>query len=110
MNKGDWLSERILFGLLVIAGYLGIVIGTMVIPLLAPKASLPAVQASMGNAKDALLVIGPLLGVIVNAIWKSDKTDKQTADTVNTLASAVSTAMTLPAPDPSRPQPRPAGA
>lgn len=37
-------------------------------------------------ARDALLVVGPLLGVIVNAIWKTDKVDKQTAQTAAVLA------------------------
>ncbi len=86
MNKIEWLSERMVFGLLIIVGYFAIVGGTMFIP-----------AASQANAKDALLVIGPLLGTIVSAIWKTDKADKQNAETVNTLASAVVTAQALPA-------------
>lgn len=77
MNGKDWLSERILFGLLIIIGYLGIT-GLAVFLATTPEAR--------QTAKDALLVLGPLLGVIVQAIWRTDKTDKQTADTAAVLA------------------------
>ncbi len=78
----DWLSERVLFGLLIIAGYFAVVAGTMFIP-----------AANSGNAKDALLVIGPLLGVIVNSIWKADKADKDNAASLATLSGAVAAAL-----------------
>lgn len=104
MTKESWLSERVVFGLLIIWGYFLVVVATMILPVVVSADKLPGVQAAMGNAKDALLVIGPLLGVIVNAIWKADKVDKQNADTVSTLASAVNTAMAMPAPDAPVPQ------
>lgn len=82
MSKEGWWSERILFGLLIIVGYLGIVVGTMFIK---PEQS--------SNAKDALLVIGPLLGVIVNSIWKTDRADKQNAQAMATLATVAAAAV-----------------
>lgn len=97
MKSGsDWLSERMIFGLLLIVGYFGVVILTIEAPLTAKPANLPSVQAAMGNAKDALLVLGPLLGVIVTSIWKTDKTDKANADTMTHLAAAASTALAAP--------------
>lgn len=77
MSLKDWLSERILFGFLVIAGYFVISALAVVLPL-SPEAR--------QSAKDALLVVGPLLGVIVQAIWRTDKADKQAADTAAVLA------------------------
>lgn len=97
----DWLSERILFGLLIIAGYFSIT---------ALAVFLPIPPEARQTAKDALLVVGPLLGVIVNAIWRTDKVDKQAADTAAVLAAkapdlsqpgAVQVIAPTPAPDPS---------
>lgn len=97
MSNDGWWSERIVFGLLIILGYLGIVIMTMFVK---PENS--------GNAKDALLVIGPLLGVIVNSIWKADKADKQNAAAMATLATVAAAA--VPVVDPPTPAPAPAAA
>lgn len=82
------LTERTLFGLIIIVGFFAIGILGIVLPL--------AEQARQ-TAKDVLLVVGPLLGTIVTAIWKSDKTDTKNAETVSQLASAVNTAMAMPA-------------
>lgn len=97
MNKLDWVSERMVFGILIISGYFGIVVLTMIIPLVVPLSLAPTATAAMANAKDSLLVVGPLLGVIVQAIWKADKTDKANAEAVAGLTQAVNTAMAMPA-------------
>lgn len=76
MKPRDWLSERMVFGLLLIGGFFA----TGIIAVVAP------VSSDKQLAKDMLLVVGPLLGVIVNAIWKVDKVDKQVADTAALLA------------------------
>lgn len=77
MTKHDWLSERIVFGGLIIFGFFSLGLIATVAPL--------TIEARQ-TAKDVLLVVGPLLGVIVNAIWKSDRTEKATAEAVATLA------------------------
>lgn len=95
LNEG-WWSERILFGLLIIVGYFLLVALTFVVPiwvaavLPADKLAvvMPAVRDGISLAKDSLLVIGPLLGVIVNSIWKADKADKANAQALATLATA----------------------
>ncbi len=105
-NLKDWVSERILFGLLIIVGYFSIVAITFMAPLLAafliPVSQLPAVEnavsAAVQNAKDALLVIGPLLGMIVQAIWKTDKADKQNAESLGTLATAAAATLSASPP------------
>lgn len=93
MKGMDWLSERVLFGLAIIFGFFSLAVYAIHIVVANPKTDL---QEALKLAEDALLVVGPLLGVIVNAIWKSDRADKQNAETVSTLATAVQTAMTLP--------------
>lgn len=105
MNTEGWWSERILFGLLLIGGYFLVVALCFVVPvwvamaLPADKLALvmPAVLAGVQYAKDSLLVIGPLLGVIVNSIWKADKADKANAQAMATLATAAAAAAPAPA-------------
>lgn len=105
MKGADWLSERILFGGLLIIGYFVLVALALCAPVIAavvvPAGEAPiveqAISAGAATVKDALLVIGPLLGMIVQAIWKTDRADKQTAETVDKLAAAVNTAMSMPA-------------
>lgn len=89
--KNDWPSERILFGLLIIFGFF--LMGALVVVM-------PLTADARQSGKDVLLVVGPLLGVIVNAIWKQDKTEKQAADSIATLSSAVTKAMDMPAAGP----------
>lgn len=88
----SWWSERILFGLLLITGYIGLTALGEFIPGLSDK------QLQFG--RDGLLVLGPIVGIIAQAIWKTDKADKQNAETVGNLATAVNTAMALPPADP----------
>jgi hypothetical protein len=94
MDKHAWLSERMVFGLAIFCGYFSLA----TIAVLAPIN--PDARQS---AKDALLVVGPLLGVIVQAIWKTDKVDRVTADAVAVLAAKApdqSNAATVVAPAP----------
>jgi hypothetical protein len=78
MKPADLISERILFGVLFILGYF--FVGGVGAILL--RDSPPALQLT----RDVLLTIGPLLGVIVNAIWKNDRVDKLNAATAAKLA------------------------
>lgn len=74
----DLLSERMIFGVIILFGFYTLAFVAVVTTGLAPEAR--------QMARDALLVVGPLLGVIVNAIWKTDKTDRQAATTAAVLA------------------------
>lgn len=80
MKIGDWMSERILFGSLIILGYLIVCIVGSVAPLN---------TAGESVVHDAMLGLGPIVGLIAAAIWKSDKTDKQNAQTAATIATVV---------------------
>lgn len=87
MKPADWVSERILFGLLIIGGYFGTgIIGALLIPQYVPA---NYIAQALAITHDAQTVVGPLMGVIVQAIWKTDKVDKINAATAATLASKV---------------------
>jgi hypothetical protein len=101
----DWLSERVLFGLLIIGGFLAVAIMGMVMKL-DPTAS--ADQLTFG--KEALDVFGPIAGMIAAAIWKTDRTDKQNAQTLSNLTTAVNTALASTPPGAASPPPAPAPA
>lgn len=103
----DFWSERMLFGLLIILGYLLLLILSMVFPVIvavllnAAKLTIvmPAVKDGAATVRDGLLVIGPLLGLIVQAIWKADKADKDNAASLATLSTAAAATMaTAPPP------------
>lgn len=80
MKISDWLSERILFGTLIIVSYLAVcIIGSMC----------NLTPAGESVVHDAMLGLGPIVGLIAAAIWKSDKADKQNASTMASLASTV---------------------
>ena len=85
MKAGDWLSERILLGVAIIGGYL--ILGGLSFFIQMDNAQ---------NVHDVLEVLGPVVGMIANAVFRSDKVDKANADSVSQLAAAVNTAMTLP--------------
>lgn len=78
MSKGDWLSERMIFGLLIIVGYFTMGALAILVPGLAAE--------QRAIARDVLLAVGPLIGMIVQSIWKTDKADKVAADTAAVLA------------------------
>lgn len=95
MQRLDWLSERILFGLILILGYYGLVIVGMYAP------SKEALQL----ARDSLLVVGPIIGLIAASIWKTDKAERQAGDTLNSMAKSLeATTQAPPPPDPSTTQ------
>jgi len=81
MKFSDWLSERILFCLLIIGGYLGLLFWSMS-PGKLDQSQLTIMSTGLG-------VLGTAIGAIVAAIWKSDRADKQNASTMATLADAV---------------------
>jgi ABC-type Na+ efflux pump permease subunit len=57
--------ERIIFGLLIIGGYLGIAfLGAILFRKAVDKESLQL-------TRDAMLTIGPLIGIIVKSIWET---------------------------------------
>lgn len=91
MKLLDWMSERILFGLLIIGGYLGCM-GALTLAHL-PPANLQLISQGVG-------ALGTAVGVIVAAIWKTDKSEKQNAATMASLASTVAAQSPQPAPDP----------
>lgn len=97
MEKANGIfSERVWFGTLLILGYLGMVFYTTVQVHDADARQM---------ARDSLLVIGPLLGVIVNATWKADKVDGVNANTAAVLADKspdLSAATVVAAPGPSQ--------
>lgn len=84
----EFWSERILFGLIIILGYFGV--GAL-------QAVMPLTPEARATTRDILMTVGPLLGMIVQAIWRTDKTEKQQAESVATLVSK------LPDQPPARP-------
>lgn len=89
MTGPNWLSERMVFGLLIIGGYLGCMGALTMFHL--PAANLNLISQGVG-------ALGTAVGVIVAAIWKTDKSDRQNADTVSTLASVVASQSQSPQP------------
>jgi peptidoglycan/LPS O-acetylase OafA/YrhL len=72
-------AERVIFGLLLIGGYIGLVV-------------LGAAGVTDTDARqlirDALLVLGPVIGGIATAIWKTNSVERQQAATLQTLAAS----------------------
>lgn len=82
MKGVDWLPERILFGSMIIIGYIAVVVvGT------ARADNLPPAGAALLH--DAMLALGPLAGMVIQSVFKTDKTDKESAAAISTLATAV---------------------
>lgn len=78
MNKTDWISERMVFGFMIVGGYLGCMIILTWVPV--PKENSQLISQGVG-------ALGTAVGVIVAAIWKTDKTERQAADTAAVIAS-----------------------
>jgi hypothetical protein len=74
----DWLSERMVFGLLIIAGYIALIGVTIVFGLRGDV--LAIVTGGLGT-------LGAAIGIITQAIWKVDRTERQAAETAAVLAS-----------------------
>lgn len=74
-------GERVLFGMLIIAGYYALVGLAIIMPVVAVWAlppdkvteELPTLANAETVVRDALLVIGPLLGVIVTRSWREER-------------------------------------
>src|ERR1700689_1121553 len=80
----DWFSERILFGLLIIVGYIGL--------LLEYTHNGSKLDSSIQNVlSTGLGTLGAALGVVIAAVYKSDKTDRQNADTLAKMAQTPTT-------------------
>jgi hypothetical protein len=100
----DLLSERMIFGFLIIVGFIAIV-HEFIYRHDALKPEIVTIIAS------AIGTLGAAIGIIVQAIWRTDRTDKQQAQTTatlaNTLASAVASQSPSPPTIPPNPQPGP---
>ena len=83
MQKTDWLSERVLFGLLIIGGYLVVLLSFLGILVHYGTKMDPIALATLSAALGAL---STNMGSIVQAIWKSDKVDRLNADTAQIIA------------------------
>jgi hypothetical protein len=81
MQKHDWFSERILVAVLVFVGYFGV--GGFAVGLSAFKV-IPDI--TVGLTRDMFITVGPLLGIIIQGVFKTDKTERQVAQTAATLA------------------------
>lgn len=78
MKAQDWLSERMVFGLLIIGGYLG--------ALLAVTFKTDIGDSAQNLISTGMGVLGTAIGAIVAAIWKTDKVERQAAETAAVLA------------------------
>ncbi len=78
MKLTDFISERILFGFGIITGYFLLIFLGMYIA--------GENKDKLALVHDGIVLLGPLLGVMVNSIWKADRVDKLNADTAATLA------------------------
>lgn len=79
MKASDLFSERMVFGFLLIVGFI-----VLLHELLQFGSALrPEVVTMVASGMGAL---GAAVGIIVQAIWKTDKADKQAADTAAVLA------------------------
>lgn len=90
MTFRDALSERMVIGIMLIGGF--ILLSTLIIVLLAFGKSIPETTAA-----TILGVFGTAIGLIVGAVFRSDRVDQQRAETANTAVTALAAA-TPPAP------------
>lgn len=79
MKSTDWLSERMVFGILIIVGFEA-ALATLIItgPSLKPEI-ITLIAGGIGT-------LGAVVGLIGAAIWKTDKTDAKAAETAAVLA------------------------
>lgn len=76
MTPRDFLSERILFGVLIIVGYL-LAIGS--------AAYFPINGVSRDVVLGAVGALGTSTGMVIQAVFRTDKTDKNTAEAMANL-------------------------
>lgn len=90
MKLSDFLSERMVFGLLLIIGFI-----VLLHEMIYESATLrPEIISIVSGGIGALAAA---VGIIVQAIWKTDKTDKANAAALTTLAN-VAASQTEPKP------------
>ena len=85
MTRPDWLSERMVFGLLIMAGYVGLQVALTFVTVPPENMNL----LSQGNG-----ALGTAVGVIVAAIWKTDRVERQNSESINELAKTVASQAT----------------
>lgn len=78
----DLLSERMLFGFLVIIGFI-LILHELIYEIANLRPEIISIVASGVGA------LATSVGIIVQAIWKTDKSEKQAAATLASLASTV---------------------
>lgn len=81
MQGKDWVSERILFGGLILLGYMALLGTTFLAGV--PKGAETLINIGMGT-------LGTALGAVVSAVFRTDKTDKANAESIAQLSKAVS--------------------
>lgn len=87
MEKRDnFWSERMVFGALIIGGYL-LLLGTV--------SFFPLPTRAENLVAQGLGALGGALGVIVAAIWKTDKTDRAQTEALTTLAAQGASSATV---------------
>jgi hypothetical protein len=79
MRHVDWLSERMVFGLLIISGLIG-----LLFELVSSGPHLPAEIITL--AAGGIGALSASVGIIVQSIWRTDKVAAQAADTAAILA------------------------
>lgn len=80
MKAGDFLSERMVFGVFIIVGYLLLVGSTANLPL-ANTTAHDVVVGAMGT-------LGAAVGMVVQSVFRTDKADKTAQDSINKLVTA----------------------
>jgi hypothetical protein len=100
MKPAEFLSERVLFGILIILGFI-VILHEMIYEQAALRPEIVSIVAGGIGA------LATAVGIIVQAIWKTDKADKQNADTASVLAAKAPDLSGQPAPIPqSQPEPQ----
>ena len=79
MKLGDFFSERMVFGVLIIVGFI-VILHEMIYEGTPLRPEIVSIVAGGIGA------LGAAVGIIVQAIWKSDKADKTNANSLALLA------------------------
>jgi hypothetical protein len=79
MKAADFFSERMIFGMLIITGLNGLLFELISLGPNLPPEIITLAAGGMG-------ALSASVGIIVQAIWKTDKADKQAAETAAVLA------------------------
>lgn len=82
MQGRDWFSERILFGGIILVGYMALLGTTFLAGV--PKGAETLINIGMGT-------LGAALGGVVQSVFRTDKTDKSNAESISQLTKALGT-------------------